>query len=117
MGRRQRINRWIPISEAAALVGENPRRMRRRLHALNARHGGCLLRNFGVGLIRPRLEVSAEALVHLLRADFPRDDLDDVRQRVGLLEERLEVLRDAHRQTRRDLTGIARRSPAVGPIK
>src|SRR5262245_57661957 len=67
--REIKLDRWIPLAEAARLAGEPIWRFRRRLGALNGQSGGRLLRHFGFGTRKRRLHVSAEALLGVLRTD------------------------------------------------
>lgn len=105
-----KLDKWIPMAEAAELAGEPLRRFRRRMLTLNERHGGQLLKHFGRGQQRRHLHVSAEALLHHLRTKPAGDsaEIDALAERIAQLEaqqaetaERLSALRVAfQRRTR-----------------
>lgn len=92
-----KLDRWIPMAEAARMAGEPPRRFRRRMHALNRQAGGKLLRHFGHGQQKRRLHVSAEALMSYMRTDPDALDaeLSDLTIRIEELEAALERERKA----------------------
>jgi hypothetical protein len=100
-----KLDRWIPLAEAAGMAGEPLWRFRRRMHVLNHRHGGRLLRNFSRGdRNAARWHVSAEALLHHLRTDPNQGDeeLDEIRGRVDENEQKTEALRQAFRRRSRE---------------
>lgn len=102
-----KLDRWIPLAEAARMAGEPPRRFRRRLHALNRQAGGKLLRHFGQGQQKRRLHVSAEALMSYMRTD--PDALDAELSDLTIRVEELESALDREIRKRKAFQAQARR--------
>lgn len=90
---------WISMAEGARRAGITgataSRKFRERMKALNRDHGGRLLRSTGAGKKKPRLEVSAQALLFYQRVDTERRDAEfaQVRAEVEELRMRQETLR------------------------
>lgn len=89
--------RWLSIREAAELVPAVSRRqLLRRLHLLDARSGGRLLRRLGTR----KLEVSTEVLERVLRPE-PEEPDEGLVAELADLRAKLTALRNAHRALRR----------------
>lgn len=99
-----KLDRWIPISEAAALAEVSVRTMRRRMHALNSRCGGQVMRSYEPEGAKPRKYfVSAEALLHFMRTDPSAldNELAEIHARMDDFDRKLLALRDSHRALKR----------------
>jgi hypothetical protein len=99
-----KLDRWIPISEAAELAGVGARTMRRRMLVLNARCGGRALRSYEPeGTLPRKYFVSVEALLHFLRTDPSSFDgeLADIHGKMEEFDRKLNALRDSHRALKR----------------
>jgi hypothetical protein len=87
----------ITVTEAARMAGISRRTMLWRLHQIDKRSGGRVLRRYGSG--RSKLWVHSKALLHELRADpeIMGEQLATLSSRLGELERRVTALRGAHR--------------------
>lgn len=108
---------WISIPEAAAAAGVHPRTMRRRLLALNFQCGGGIVRSLHLQGKPRRYFVQVQALQKAMDAEPNQveSELGDLRTRVDDLEKKLDALRNAHRQLKKQLKGNREPSPAVTP--
>jgi len=99
-----KLDRWIPLAEAARIADVPLRRFRRRMHALNRRTRGALMKNFAKGEgAGSRWHVSAEALLHQLRSDpeIIDEKIAELERKVADHETKLTALRDSYRAFRR----------------
>lgn len=112
-----KLDRWVPMAEAAKLADEPLWRFRRRMKILNERHGGQLLKHFGRGNKHKRLHVSAEALMHHLRTDPNAIDeqVEALQAELAVTNRKLEALRDSHHAFRRKSSEWFRRYESVTP--
>jgi DNA-binding transcriptional MerR regulator len=87
---------WMTVPQAARLAGVPVRTMRRRLHILDRRSGGHVLRRYGPG--RSKIWVHYKALLHELRSDpeIMGEQLATLESRLSELERRVTALRGAH---------------------
>lgn len=92
----------LTIPEAAELAGVKVYTMRRRLRALNERHGGKLLLSFSNGARVGKWLVSPSVLMELMRTDQKADDAKEeaTDNRLAEVDGKLLALRGAHRKLR-----------------
>lgn len=99
----------MSVPEAARAAGVHPRTMRRRLLALNFQCGGGIVRSLHLQGKPRKYFVQVQALQRALE-DAPNpveSELGDLRTRVDDLEKKLDALRNAHRQLKRQATSSA----------
>ncbi|MBA3913668.1 MAG: hypothetical protein H0X25_07390 [Acidobacteriales bacterium] len=106
---RPETDDWISMEEGARRAGITghtaARKFRARIKAINADHGGKLLRSTGSGKKKPRLEVSAQALLFYQRVDTERRDAE-----VMQLQSDVEELRGRQEALRQQFLAFRRKS-------
>ncbi len=101
-----KLDRWLSMTEAAALAGVGRRTMLRRLWLLHHQVPGGILKRMG----KRKLFVSAEALERALRTDPGLQDAEAeaVAARLEDHERKFLALRNAQRTLRKRVTALER---------
>lgn len=95
----KKLDRWIPLAEAAELAHVNVDTMRRRMHALNERMGGRVMVSYHRRGKPRKYFVSVEALFSVMHTDPELRDreLAEMSERLRSAELKLDALRNWRR--------------------